>query len=123
MFYLIAGIIELISMALLSLFHSGMIANISGMVMFVTAVMIPLANFMTVARTSGNHSVKLLLAVTSCLCMLLELIGLTKMTTIPDAVLKLMLVYIGISSILVYVDQKRHPGHRSVSQETQDTLR
>ena len=33
MFYLIAGIIELISMAVLSLFHSGMIANISGMVM------------------------------------------------------------------------------------------
>ena len=123
MYYLVIGIIEIASAVLLSIFHEGMMANISGMVLFVSAIMIPLGNFMAVNRSSGNAAAKILLAVSSIACMLLVLLGLYHKVDIPDTVLKVMIVYIGISSILVYVDQKLHPGHRSVKEETQDTLR
>lgn len=123
MFYLVTGIVELVSMIGISVFHSGMITNICGMVLFVTAVMIPLANFMTLSRNFGNTAVKLVLALTSMLCTLLELLGLYHKVDIPDIGLKVMFAYIGVSSILIYVDKKMHPGHRSVAEETQDTLR
>lgn len=123
MYYLVIGIIEIASAVLLSNFHEGMMANISGMVLFVSAIMIPLGNFMAVNRSSGNAAAKILLAVSSIACMLLVLLGLYHKVNIPDTGLKIMIVYIGISSIFVYVDQKLHPGHRSVKEETQDTLR
>lgn len=123
MYYLVIGLIEIVAMIFFSIFHSGMITNISGLLLFVTAMMIPLGNFMAVNRSSGNMAAKLLLSVSSVVCMLLELLGLYHKVEIPELVLRLMFAYIGVSSILVYVDQKLHPGHRSTIQETQDTLR
>lgn len=123
MYYLVIGLIEIVAMIFFSIFHSGMITNISGLLLFVTAMMIPLGNFMAVNRSSGNMAAKLLLAVSSVVCMLLELLGLYHKVEIPELFLRLMFAYIGVSSILVYVDQKLHPGHRSTIQETQDTLR
>jgi hypothetical protein len=123
MFYLIAGIVELVSIAGLAIFHSGMITNICGLTMFITVMMIPLANFMAVARSFGHPTVKLLLALTSVASTLFVLLGLYHKVDIPDVGLRLMLVYVGISSILIYVDKRLHPGHRVLSQEQQDTLR
>lgn len=123
MYYLVIGLIEIISAVFLSIFHQGVIANISGMLLFVTAIMIPLGNFMAVNRKAGTPGLKVLLALTSAIGMLLELLGLYHKVSIPDVGLKLIFIYIGISSVLIYVDQKRHPGHRSVNQERQDTLR
>jgi hypothetical protein len=73
-------------------------------------------NFMAVNRNSGNTAAALryCLALTSISMHLLELLGLYHKVDIPDTGLKVMFVYIGISSILIYVDQKLHPGHRSV---------
>ena len=123
MFYLVTGIIELVSIVGISVFHSGTITNVSGLVLFITAIMIPLANFMAMARSFGHQPVNLLLALTSIICTMLELLGLLKSVSIPDIWLKIMFVYIGVSSILVYVDMKLKPGHRSVTENQQDTLR
>ena len=91
--------------------------------MFITIIMIPCANFMAVGRTSGNLTIKLILAITSCTGVFVELLALNHQIEIPDTGLRIILAYVGISSILVYVDQKRNPGHRSVESEKQDTLR
>lgn len=123
MFYLVIGIIELVSMLGITIFHEGMITNISGLLLFITAIMIPLANFMALARSFGHQAVKLILGLTSMACTLFLLLGLYQMVNIPDIGMKLMFAYLGVSSIFIYVDKKLHPGHRHLSEERQDTLR
>ncbi len=123
MFYLVMGIIEIVAMIGISVFHSGTITNISGLLLFMALFMIPLANFMAVGTSKGNKNVKVVYALASVAFVLLILLSLGHKVEIPDPAVKLMMVLTGLSSIGIYVEEKMHPGHRHVEEERQDTLR
>jgi len=122
MFYLVSGIIEIGSMIGLYLFKSGVVANVCGLLLFMFLISIPLANFMTLSRGFGTSAIKSLCLLVSVFCTLFVLLGLNSIVVIPDNAMRLMMVLVGASSILIYVDKKLNPGHRSVEENSQDTL-